>query len=320
MTDGLPRAVDDALSRGWHLVPVAPRSKRPLIRDSSAKASADPQQVAAWASGQEELNYAVALGPSGLAVVDIDSEHGEAELAGALLGDEVPVTPEARTSRGRHLYFRDPGGLTKSAAGGLDLQVGTALAIIPPSIHGDGAPYRWAEGRDPASVDVAMMPDALIAHFRQRGHRTNPGGTGHIPEGERNVALTGIAGSLRAKGDTEEQIATKLSAINQERCTPPLGEEEVASIATSISKYPAGDGSEADRLIAFARDAYRLAVDEQNEAIAIPRDGPRIVLPLGDDRRGLAAALRSRRRPHRARPHSEHHGRGGRHLGGLRPP
>ena len=55
----------------------------------------------------------------------------------------------------------------------------------------------------------------------------------------RNVALARIAGSLRRIGLDGDELVAALLAINQRRCKPPLGQQEVREIARSINKYPA---------------------------------------------------------------------------------
>lgn len=61
-----------------------------------------------------------------------------------------------------------------------------------------------------------------------------------IREGERNNILTSYAGTLRSRGFNEEHIVEVLLKTNRERCCPPLPEDEVCSIAKSISKYKHG--------------------------------------------------------------------------------
>jgi len=60
-----------------------------------------------------------------------------------------------------------------------------------------------------------------------------------IPQGSRNQALASIAGSLRASGLSENEVEAALTVANEERCDPPLEESEIATIARSISRYPA---------------------------------------------------------------------------------
>ena len=58
-----------------------------------------------------------------------------------------------------------------------------------------------------------------------------------IRDGERNVALTSMAGGMRAQGWAEEEISAALLVANRRRCHPPLPEAEVRHIAGSIGKY-----------------------------------------------------------------------------------
>jgi hypothetical protein len=61
-----------------------------------------------------------------------------------------------------------------------------------------------------------------------------------IRHGGRNVALASVAGSLRDRGLDAETMCLVLLEVNRLRCEPPLGEQEVAGIARSVSKYAAG--------------------------------------------------------------------------------
>jgi homoserine kinase len=46
-----------------------------------------------------------------------------------------------------------------------------------------------------------------------------------------------IAGRLRRIGMSEGSIVAALLVTNRERCQPPLSDDEVRKIATSIAKY-----------------------------------------------------------------------------------
>jgi hypothetical protein len=56
----------------------------------------------------------------------------------------------------------------------------------------------------------------------------------------RNVSLTSVAGSLRTRGLDAETIYVVLLEVNNLRCVPPLGDEEVHSIARSVGGYSTG--------------------------------------------------------------------------------
>lgn len=58
-----------------------------------------------------------------------------------------------------------------------------------------------------------------------------------IPRGQRNDTLFSIAGKLRREGVDQTGLIRHLSLINQASCTPPLDNDEVLSIANSVSRY-----------------------------------------------------------------------------------
>ena len=61
-----------------------------------------------------------------------------------------------------------------------------------------------------------------------------------IREGERNVTLASVAGSLRDRGLDEDNIAVVLLEVNRLRCNPPLEATEVLRIARSVGRYTLG--------------------------------------------------------------------------------
>ena len=58
-----------------------------------------------------------------------------------------------------------------------------------------------------------------------------------IPHGNRNSALTSLGGRLRRQGLEEDQILERLREYNAQ-CKPPLEENELATIAHSVARYP----------------------------------------------------------------------------------
>ena len=61
-----------------------------------------------------------------------------------------------------------------------------------------------------------------------------------IEEGERNVTLASVAGSLRDRGLDEGTIAVVLLEVDRLRCDPPLGATEALRIARSVGRYAVG--------------------------------------------------------------------------------
>jgi hypothetical protein len=85
-----------------------------------------------------------------------------------------------------------------------------------------------AELTSEASHDSGGQPDAAAER---------------IPKGERNAALTSLAGTMRKRGMSQSSIEAALLKDNETRCDPPLNQDEVLAIARSISRYPAGKAS-----------------------------------------------------------------------------
>ncbi len=141
----LPRAVFDAITRGWHVFPLVPDAKRPAVRAWETRATVDADRVRhCWASGS--YNIGIATGPSALVVVDLDvpkndedrppasTPEGVTDGADALAllaeqpGQEWPVdTYTVRTaSGGTHHYFAAPAEVRlRNTAGALGWKVDT---------------------------------------------------------------------------------------------------------------------------------------------------------------------------------------------------
>jgi Bifunctional DNA primase/polymerase, N-terminal/Primase C terminal 1 (PriCT-1)/AAA domain len=223
---------------GWALVPCD--GKAPRGRDWQRTQPMEPDLAAGkWSQWGERWNLGIVLGPSGLAVLDVDRDDAE-EAVVALLG-ELPETPICRTGSDRlHVYFRDPGGLEKRTRDGFELRVGAHQVIAPPSVHPDtGKAYGWLKWRAPGDVALAPLPPELIAYFAagedKRGPAPEIGET--IPEGTRNEALASLAGSMRRRGASEAEIRAALKVANRDRCRPPLPAEDVERVARSIARY-----------------------------------------------------------------------------------
>lgn len=80
-----------------------------------------------------------------------------------------------------------------------------------------------------------------ILHGGQPARPTSAVAGDAIPEGARNVTLTSLAGSMRRRGMTEEEILAALLVTNAKRCCPPLDEKDVATIAHSVARYAPSD-------------------------------------------------------------------------------
>ena len=246
-TPPLLSAARQYTSRGWRVIPLAPRSKTPR-RGSRGylDGATDPETLEGWWEENEDLNVAIVTGPdSGLVVLDIDLRNG----GDASLYDlenqhgQLPETVTAETSGGWHHYFAHPGGTLPANFGenypGLDLKANGGYVVAPPSIHPDGSEYRWKLG--PWETELAELPEAWVT-LLQTSAKLPPTRCLDEPrplkEGMRHTALTRLAGRLLNAGlGTPEQIRAALHVANRERCQPPLPDAEVDAIADATGTW-----------------------------------------------------------------------------------
>lgn len=94
----------------------------------------------------------------------------------------------------------------------------------------------------PPNFNPPALPDTIADAFRaNRPRRVDDGDGATIPEGGRDVYLTSLAGTMRRRGMTREEIQAALLATNANRCDPPLDERDVQRIAWSVAQYPHTD-------------------------------------------------------------------------------
>ena len=239
------------LARGWSVIPVEARGKRPIVPWLEYQSRlATEKEVEAWFDGRRTPNLGIVTGAlSNLVVLDIDSRHGGSQSL-ALLELEhgtLPDTVEAQTGGGgRHAYFVHPGGLVHNRAGlaaGIDFRGDGGCVVAPPSVHPSGRRYQWVPGRSPQETELAALPAWLLRFVHPSGSRA-----GHplshwrqlaregVDEGSRNSTLASLAGHLLRQGVDPEVALELLLAWNRVRCRPPLADDEVAPVVDSIAQ------------------------------------------------------------------------------------
>ncbi len=153
-------------SWGWHIHPLRPGDKRPLLTDWPRRATTEPAQIRRWWQRWPQANIGLACGPSGLLAIDLDVKNGVDGLAAweALLAelgiDDAAMggcTPASDTpSGGRHLLFsvegcpRAPGNTASKLGPGIDTRGDGGYIVLPPS--------RLAAGQGPALAERSSAP------------------------------------------------------------------------------------------------------------------------------------------------------------------
>ena len=244
-------AVYDYIGRGWSIIPIRPSDKRPLVRwEEFQHRHPSESEARTWFCGWPEAGIGIVTGAiSGLVVVDIDVRHGGDGALEHLEQEHgrLPTTVECRTGGGgRHLYFAHPGGLVRNKVGlapGVDLRGDGGYVVAPPSLHASGLRYAWVAGRAPANTEIVPLPDWVLRQAVEE-----PSRRGHpithwrrlvcdgVVAGERNNTIASLAGHLFRHGLDSAIVLELLLCWNRVRCRPPLADEEVASVVTSIRR------------------------------------------------------------------------------------
>lgn len=136
--------------------------KHPRTRNGHRSASSDLRQVSIWRTKYPSANWAVACGPSGLGIVDVDPRAGGDENIYRLeqANQALPDTWRTLTGGGGfHAWFRR-GDLTaqdRLLAPGVDWKAG-GYVIVAGSRHMSGRTYEWEVGYSPVDLSIQTVP------------------------------------------------------------------------------------------------------------------------------------------------------------------
>jgi hypothetical protein len=131
--------------RGWPVLPLTPREKRPLgrlVESGLKEATLDQTLILKWWMDTPKANIGLLTGVAH-DVLDIDGPDGIASLAAHAPNYKHPG-PVAATGKGYHLLFQITGA--RNAAKklpGLDFRGTNGYIVAPPSVHPNGHSYLW---------------------------------------------------------------------------------------------------------------------------------------------------------------------------------
>jgi hypothetical protein len=208
------------LARGWSILLLRPRDKRPLIPWTHLQIRRPSREdVAEWFRRWPDANIGVVSGEiSNLIVLDVDPKHGGDAALERLERryGPVPATVEATTGGGGYI-------------------------VAPPSIHPSGAFYEWAPGRNPDEIALAPLSRWLIAPIQGLRVERSLSDWRHlvkegVAEGQRNSTIASLTGHLLWHNVDPDVALELLLAWNRMRCRPPLDDTEAARVVASITK------------------------------------------------------------------------------------
>lgn len=166
MKNHLLRAALDYAGLGLPVIPLKPRSKKPLLHSWRSLGTTDPDQIQAWWNERPNSNIGILTG-SGLMVLDVDGQKGRNTLHDIQVEHgNLPPTATSRTGGGgQQLFFWVEGhvGNRVKFLSGLDIRADGGQVVAPPSIHPDGPTYDWL--RHPAD-GIAEAPTWLLELIR----------------------------------------------------------------------------------------------------------------------------------------------------------
>lgn len=248
--------LDHALAYARADIPIFPVNahKEPMMTTHGFyDATTDEEQIRSWWTLSPDAGIAAPTGTvSGVVVLDgdIDPEMGkngeiEIERLQKEYGD-LPTGPRSKTGRGgSHRFFAHSGipvpCSTNGLAWGVDVKADGGYAVLPPSPHYKGTQYCWIVPL--LGTPLPPIPEWLLKKMLGTGEERPPIHTRKIIKaGTREDTLFRIGCSLRANGKAAEQILESLREVNQRRCKPPLGDDEVQHAAEMAARYPPGTG------------------------------------------------------------------------------
>lgn len=252
----LARIAAGYAERGWFALPTSGRV--PIIKDWEHAATNDEFEARAlWARGGEYFgrNVAIACGPSGLVVIDLDVKGDKNGIAAfkALceeLGVDYAAVCETYTvatpSGGLHLYFVAPPGVeirlsASQLARGVDVRAWGGLVVAAGSVIGD-RPYSVIHDAEPLPLPPELTRRILAMPTSRSAAKRAARVPEVIPQGEREAVLVSMAGSMRRRGMSAEAILAALDVENEARCIPPVSAEDLDRIAHSVGRYEPADG------------------------------------------------------------------------------
>lgn len=221
-----------------------PRYNKHNLTNGLKNATTDPDTIRGWWKIWPDANIGIRTGvDAGVIVLDVDGDKGQRSIT----DKPMPPTLTDRTGNGEHKFFAHPGGTVGNFAKklpGLDLRGDGGYVVAPPSLHESGRRYEWLI--PPWDEQPAPCPDWLL-ELLSESSQTNSKPASDVGEtlrqGKRNDTLTSLAGTMRRRGMSESEIYAALKAVNEERCEPPLADDEVAKIAKSVSGYDPADSA-----------------------------------------------------------------------------
>lgn len=234
------------LDRGWSVIPIRPRDKRPLLPwEEFQNRRATLDEVDEWVKRWPEMNLAVVTGAiSGVTVVDVDGDVGKSSI-GRQAG-KVPTTQVQRTPHGWHMFFKHRAGIGNKVGllPHVDVRNDGGYVLVSPSRLEDGG-YSWYKATDLQPFPEWLIPANAAA---PSASRNGSGATTSAPrwvsralvEGapmhHRNDMAAKLAGYFYSRSMPMDVVAAIMEPFRA-ACQPPMDERELDTVLLSVARY-----------------------------------------------------------------------------------
>lgn len=291
MTDTIySSAAPDYLAAGWSPLPIKQGAKRPAVSGYHGLAGpmATSEDVERFSAAHGAHNIALRL-PDGVVGIDVDNyghKQGAEQLAA--LVDELGSLPSSPLSTSRDTssgirFYRAPAELRTVGKLGPDVDVishGIRYAVVAPSVHPEGRPYRWVDpdtGEDVPAPSVRDLPE-LPAPWVSRITSTRSGTAdtdarlAEADDGPMDDVVREALDEYRAKvetGQAERRDALDVTrllarAMAEGRSGVPTAYAEAAALHESVRP---GKADDLDKMLGDA-----LAYFDENPPVRMPKD------------------------------------------------
>ena len=234
------------LARGYSVIPVQARGKKPLVRwEEFQTRRASETEVDEWWERWPNANVAVVTGKiSGVVVADVDGDRGGDPK---ILFDRAATGTLVQTgSGGFHFFYRYPEDQKEVpnsvGRGGIDVRGDGGYVVAASSVHPSGGLYKTLREGDLAEFsssvrrtidDLNGVQPATGLQLRQEewlGQLMKG-----VESGGRNDACARLSGYFASKGLPQDVVLSLLQDWNSKN-EPPLPRDEVSVTVASIFK------------------------------------------------------------------------------------
>lgn len=229
--------------QGLSIIPVS--GKIPLIKWAEfQERCASEEEIKAWWEKWPEADIGMVTGGiTNRIIVDVDGLEGRASYERLYSSSTLKV----QTKRGFQLHYKYPTGFEgkTTLAGllpGIDTRGRGGYCKLPPSKFSDSSGrYSWDET---GTMDIANCPESIIELLKnankpkvideESGESWLKEKLDGLTEGNRNATFTSIAGSLRSRGYSANDIYDLLQPHSANVDFP---EDELRTICESVGGY-----------------------------------------------------------------------------------